>query len=210
MINNDHYCIIDTETGGLHPANNPICEIAFVILNNKLEEVDNYSVINKNYNDLKYDPTALAVHGISMKEINAGISIDESLKGMDTILKKYCKGRSKVVLVGHNMDYDMKMLRYAYNYCNKEITKYTFENVQDTMKLSHMAWGYDDSMEDFKLPTCCARVGIDIASSHRAMGDVRSTVELFKYHVNNMRGEVQSVRSLEPVDEYSRNHQFKF
>lgn len=216
MINNDFYAIIDTETGGLHPQNNPICEIAFVVLNNKLEEVDRYSAINKGYNNiqtgepLKYDQRALDVHGISMKEINAGISIEQSVKNMDEIFSKYSKKTSKVVLVGHNMDFDMKMLRYAYAVCKKDITKYTFENVQDTLKISHMAWGHDDSMENFKLPTCCERIGVSIADSHRALGDVLSTVKLFQHHVLNLRSVSQAVVKQEPKDEYSRSHTFRF
>lgn len=210
MINNDHYCVIDTETGGLHPHLNPICEIAFVILNNNMEEVDRYSAINKNYNNLTYNQQALNVHGISMKEINAGITIEDSLKNMDSIFSKYCKKTSKVVLVGHNMDFDMKMLRYAYEFCGRDIKKYTFEAVQDTLKLSHMAWGHNDSMENFKLPTCCERIGVEVADSHRALGDVLSTVKLFKYHIMNLRNMQQAAPQLQLKDEYSRNHSFKF
>lgn len=210
MINNDFYAIIDTETGGLHPQHNPICEIAFVVLNNKLEEVDRYSAVNRNYNDLTYSQEALNTHKISMKEINAGITIQESLSNMDSIFKKYCKGRNKIVMIFHNAEYDMKMLKYAYDFCKKDIHKHTYQNVMDTLKISHMAWGHDDSMENFKLPTCCARIGVSVADSHRAMGDVLSTTKLFIHHVKNLRSIVQSVSSDTAKGEFSRNHSFKF
>lgn len=209
--NKSYYCVIDTETGGLHPAHNPICEISFIILNNKLEEVDRYSAINKNYNDLKYSQEALDIHGISMKEINAGITIQDSLKSVNGILSKYSKGKDKVILVGHNMEYDYKMLKYAFEFCKMDIHKYTIPQYQCTMRMSHMAWGYDDKlMDNFKLSTCCAKIGAPIAESHRGLPDVISTVHLFKYHVMSLRGSVQAIVSSEPQDEFARVKRFNF
>ena len=215
MICNDHYAVIDTETGGLSEKTNPICEVAFIILDKDLNEVARHERIIKNYNSLEgkplvYAPQALAVHGISMAEINAGMAIKDALVEMDSIFKKYCKGASKVILVGHNMAYDNKMIKYAYDVCKMDMNKHTADQYLCTMKMSHMAWGHDDKMENFKLPTCCERIGVNIADSHRGLADVISTVELFKHHMSNLRNVSTTTAVAKRVDEFERSHGFRF
>ncbi len=221
MIIDNFYCVIDTETGGLfpeffpkgssEPAQSPVCEIAFVILDMHFKEVDRYQRIIKPYGSNPiYNPKAMETHGITMKEINNGMPIDKSLAEMDAILSKYSKGRGgKVLLVGHNMKFDYGMMKYAYDYCKRDIHKYTDEDLICTARLARLLWGHDGSMENFKLPTCCERIGINISDSHRALGDVLSTAKLLEHQVKESRGGGGTVVK-KVVSEYERPIEFKF
>lgn len=209
MIIKNHYCIIDTETGGLDPQKNPICEIAFVILNKDLQEVDRYQQIVQNYNDLTYTSIAMGIHGIRRDEIDNGMPIKDCLKEVDAMWQKYTDGRNKVVLVGHNMSFDYGMLKYAFDYCGMDIHRKSDPILIDTMWMSRLAWGHDDSMINFKLDTCCERVGVHMSDAHRALGDVLSTAELFRALVNHMRRRPSSGVAAESVNSL-RKHQFKF
>ncbi len=211
MVIKNKYCVIDTETGGLFPNKNPICEIAFVILDSDFNEVERYSKIIKGYDNLVYEKRALDVHGIRMSEIDAGTDIKVALKEIESIWASHCSGRSKVMLVGHNIRFDYDMLEYAFNYCGMDIHAKTEKVILDTLWMARLAWGHDDSMVDFKLGTCCERANCVSSDAHRAMGDVLSTADLFKFLVNMSRQRPQkSDSSIAATVDGLRKHQFKF
>jgi DNA polymerase III alpha subunit (gram-positive type) len=203
MKANNNYIVLDIETGGLSADKNPITEIGWVVLNPDLEEIDSYQTYVQGYDGLEHGKVAMDMTGIIMDMINSGITKAELIKVINATIKKYAvKGRQgKPVLAGHNIiDFDMKFIRYLI----PDIDKKVRPQVLDTLWMSRDAWGRDDSMANFKLGTCCQRIGVDISNAHRALDDVRGNKELLVYHLSSMRGKTAIINNSDDSKEKQR------
>lgn len=76
-------------------------------------------------------------------------------------------------LVGHNIDFDYRMLRQSFRKLG-----YDFKiNTLDTIPLARKLL---PNQESYSLGKLAKAIGIGITDQHRASGDVRATLELFK------------------------------
>jgi DNA polymerase III alpha subunit (gram-positive type) len=208
MERNNIICI-DFETGGLDARKNPITQVAvqsFDISN--LKEISRYKSYVQNYDDLEYVQKALDVTGITMKQINQGLSIQEVVKDLIVEFKKANTANShtkKPVLLGHNVGFDISFLQYIFKHCKEDLGKYI--NCQkdykgdpiplfyDTMLMARLKWGGDATMTSFTLASCCEKAGVDLIDAHDAHNDVTATRELFEYFVRLMRQESDGIQT---------------
>lgn len=195
------YFIFDTETGGYSNKKNPVCEIAAILINGEtLEEIIRYETVIKPYDEkLDYSAGAEKIHGLTKEVLEEnGEEIEivvEELKAILEFANENKKKSGKVVLVGHNINFDVRFLSSMFLHCKEDLNKYvdTFTNDKgeivpttiDTIKLSHMAWGNENMT--FKLNDCCEKAEIVLTNAHSAMADTEATMELFKRHVIAMR-----------------------
>ena len=77
MIYDNYYIVMDCETGGLEYTKNPITEIAAVILDYKMNKIEEFSSYIKPYDNLQYEQKALDYTNITMEMINSGETVDK-------------------------------------------------------------------------------------------------------------------------------------
>ena len=189
-----NYIVFDTETGGFSEKENPITQIALVALDHDtLKEIDRFETFIKPYDDLKITKEALAVTGLKMVDINNGVDKKEAVKLITAFAKKNSpnsRPENRPILVGHNVQFDVKMLRSLFERCSKDIFEVFSPTQICTMVLSKM---FNPNISSLQLGNCCKEVGITLNGAHRAMNDTLATVTLSKFYINKLRANGTSV-----------------
>jgi len=215
-----HYCVNDLETGGFHAINNGILEVAIIMLNQKLEEVERYETYVLPYKgidgkELEITPGALQANGINMDDVyDTGKEAKVVFKEVEALVKKYKCGRyAPPIMVGHNMSaFDTKFWEYFFN-LHKAPTKTQTSSLYssfsdhkiDTMHTSRQIYGLDDVVSH-QLGDTCEREGISLIDAHRAMNDTESTAKLFKTQMLRLRS--QDGATIAKEKEYERSFKF--
>lgn len=89
------------------------------------------------------------------------------------IAKRIVEITENTTLVGHNIDFDYRMLRQSFKKLG-----YDFKiNTLDTIPLAQKLLPDEKS---YSLGKLCKSIGIPLVDEHRASGDARATLELFK------------------------------
>lgn len=164
------YCSIDTETGGFSPTKNPIVEIGLILADENYRIVEEYSTLVKNYNDLKYRPEAMEVHGITFEEINdSGVAVSQAYSELKELLSP------EILYIGHNIKFDKSMLNALFHFCGDNLNNYmrnTFCTMEQAKKRLRL--------KSYSLTAVCERFKIPYEKKHRAKEDAKVTFEVFK------------------------------
>jgi DNA polymerase III epsilon subunit-like protein len=197
-------CLLDFETGGFDSKINPVVEIAAITFDgDTLEEICRYECILKPYDsELLYNPDALVANGINMDMINNGTDLKQFTSEFITFLRKsniYTHPKFRLVLAGHNIQFDIKFLQHVFYYMNKKIQDYfncsedfygnQYPHFIDTLRLAQLKWANDSTMVDHKLGTCIQKAGFELINAHRAMADVKGNTDLLHYFIKELRQE---------------------
>jgi len=178
------FLVLDVETGGLNPNQTPITEIAFNIYDPKTYKlIESYQTYVKPYNGLVVDPKVLAKTQVTMHDIEGGKTIDIMMKEITEIWSKYNKvKKNKLVIVGHNITFDIKFIQYAFEYKVANIWDFLDESHFCTMRLMKLAERKHKDADKllYNLTACCDRMGISLKAAHGASADIQATFELFK------------------------------
>lgn len=207
------YLVIDCETGGLNALENPITEIALkAIEKDTYKEINQYTTLIKPYADLKIEPEALKRTGITQEMLNSG----RPMKLVIETIKEFCKsltpvgdrGANKPIIVGHNVTFDIRFLKKAFELYNEVLFGHVSAstedikgaapregeiNVIDTLTLSRELWGEKVKLT---LGICCQRIGVSFTDSHRAMNDVNSTVKLLEFLIERLKSEAKVTKTV--------------
>lgn len=180
------YLVIDIETGGFSKKKNGICEIAFQILDEDLSLVTEYQTLIKSYPRsldvqefpgqlVSYKEDAMQVNGIDLSEMESeGKSKADVIEDIYGIIHAQ---RDEIVCVGHNLEnFDFP---WMVEFFSQNVVSFhkLFTGRLDTLTLSRQLRGKGSKND---LPTLCEDYGISHESAHRALGDVKATVELMK------------------------------
>lgn len=159
------YTVFDTETTGLNPdGGDEIISIGAVrIANNKIIYQDLFDELIDPLRDIPLE--SYNIHGINYEMVAGKKEIKEILP----VFKNYT---SQSVLVGHNIAFDMKMLKVKEASTGVEFTN----PVLDTLLLSAVL---HPAHESHSLESIANRLGIDIVGRHTALGDAIATAEIF-------------------------------
>lgn len=194
-------CVFDVETGGLKAEENPITNIAMAAFDTKKwKQINKFETFVKPYNDLEITKKALDYTMVDMKDINNGIDVKEMVKIIIKFFKEVKSGRGdtgKPILAGHNVQFDIGFLDYAFDFCGKNLRDHVAVNNGeitriDTMNLAHLAWDgllSSSTNSSYSLSNCLKRVGVDLVEAHGAMNDVIATAKLLKFFRDKMRSE---------------------
>ncbi len=161
------YSIIDVETTGGKFNEEGITEIAIYKFDgNKI--IDQFiSLVNP---EIPIQPFVQSLTGISNKMVKTAPKFYE-------IAKRVLEITENTVLVAHNASFDFRMLKTEFNRLG-----YNFNIPQIcTVSLSKKLIPNQDS---YKLGKLVKSLGIPLSNRHRASGDAKATVELFKLLLN--------------------------
>jgi len=181
------YLIIDIETGGFSKYKNGICEIAIEVLNDELKTVASYQTLIKPYERsesvleyvgqlVSYKDDAMAIHGITMEELESeGVTKEQVIKEVALLIESMS---DNIIIVGHNLEgFDYPWLVEFFKAGGEDMLSPMIESKIDTLKLFR-EWrgkGSKNSLSDLS-----REFGITNESEHRAAGDVGATAELLR------------------------------
>jgi len=160
------FVIFDTETTGLNPQVDEICQIAAVrLMNGKIVAGERFDML---VNPGRTIPAAsTAVHHITDAMVAGAVPVPEALRRFHA----FAEGS---VLVAHNAPFDMSFLRRR----EAEIGRRFDQPILDTVLCSAILYGQS---AEHTLDALCARLHIAIPEEarHTALGDALGTAEAF-------------------------------
>jgi DNA polymerase-3 subunit epsilon len=159
------YTVFDTETTGLNPeGGDEIISIGAVrIVHNRIVYQDIFEELIDPKRDIPIE--SYKIHGINYEMLRGKPDINDMLP----IFKNYTYD---TVLLGHNIAFDMKMLKVK-----ERTTHIKFSNpVLDTLLLSAILHPIH---EQHDMENIAKRLGVNIIGRHTALGDAIATAEIF-------------------------------
>lgn len=157
--------VVDTETTGLDPdRGDEIIAIGAVrIVNGRILRQESFDSFVRPKREIS--EAAHAIHGISGAMLRGEPPIEEVLPR----LKKFVED---TVIVGHNVDFDMRFFAAA-----EKSSNVVFSNtVLDTLLLDYLL---SPNQEDKSLEAIAGRLGVQVTGRHTALGDALSTAQIF-------------------------------
>lgn len=176
----ENYVSLDLETTGLSPSYAEIIEIGAVKVRGGAV-VDTYQAFVKPAEMFGTDIEALT--GISWDMVKTAPSIDDIVGGFLAFI-------GDDIVVGHNIVFDLRFLKAAYPALDVSYI--------DTMYLSQKCL---KSLENYKLRTVCAALGVKNEQAHRALSDSRAAQEVFE----KLKAEYQAEPNPAKVTDWENN-----
>jgi DNA polymerase-3 subunit epsilon len=157
--------VLDTETTGLDTTRDRIVSIGAVRVHGA--RIFRSTAIDRLVNPGKgIPPQSTAVHGIT----NAMVADQPDIAATLPELLEHLKG---TVVVGHNIPFDLALLRRAAEQCKLPWPDPPF------IDIILLAGALDPEATDLNLDTMAKRMGVNIAGRHTALGDALVTAELY-------------------------------
>lgn len=162
--NDNRYAIIDVETTGGDPKKNGrLTEVAIYLLE-KGEIVDEFTSL---INPEAHIPSYIA----KLTGIDDGM-VANAPKFYE-VAKRIVEITQDAVFVGHNVGYDYSFIQHEFRKLGYSYRRMTFDTVKMSRKLI-------PGHKSYSLGNLCSDLSINLENRHRAAGDARATVELFK------------------------------
>lgn len=166
----DSYVVIDLETTGLDPRFDEIIEIAGVRYEYD-QETDRFQTLVKPMNEI--DPFITELTGITNEMV-------QDAPNIEPILPDFLEFIGASVIIGHNVNFD---INFVYDTAMFLSLPPISNDFVDTMRLSRRL--YKD-MQNHKLGTLIAYLGVGSTVEHRALADCLDTQKCYlkmKQHV---------------------------
>ena len=157
------YSIIDIESNGAGFREECIIEIAVFIYDGHRTVEQFITLVNP---ESSISPYVQKLTGITPKMVKTAPKFHE-------IAKRIIEITEGTTLVGHNIEFDYRMLRQSFRRLGYEFRCDTIDTIPLAKKLIPNA-------ESYSLGKLCKSIGIPLVDAHRAAGDARATLELFK------------------------------
>ena len=157
------YTVIDIESNGAPFLKESIIEIAIYRFDGH-EITDQFiSLVNP---ESEISAFVQKLTGITSKMVLTAPKFHE-------IAKRVVEITQDSILVGHNIDFDYRMLRQSFKRLGYEFTINTLDTIPLAKKLI-------PDEKSYSLSKLCKSIGIPLSEAHRASGDARATLDLFK------------------------------
>lgn len=161
------YSIIDIESNGAGFRKECIIDIAIYKYDGQ-KIVDQFISLVNPESDIT--PFVQKLTGISPKMVKTAPKFHE-------LAKRVVEITENTTLVGHNIDFDYRMLRQSFSRLGYDFKINTLDTIPLAKKL------IPDEVS-YSLQKLVKSLGIPLANAHRADGDARATLELFKLLVS--------------------------
>jgi DNA polymerase III alpha subunit (gram-positive type) len=186
------YICIDTETTGVESDCN-ILTAYFIILDNLFNEVDSLDLKIK-HDSYRVYTKALEINKIDLikHDKQAKCIIDSRLK-LEMFLRKHFNEKERFIIIGHNVVFDINMLKNNNILPLESCIKYFNYTHLDTIIIAQFLKSISIIPENIGLSLSslikffnvkCNLLNIDL---HNAEYDIRMTIELFKYMMKIIR-----------------------
>lgn len=157
------YAILDIEATGGKVGEESIIEIAIYKFDGE-EVVDQFiSLVNP---EKRIEPFVQKLTNITEKMVRTAPKFHE-------VAKRIVEITEGCILVGHNVRFDYRMLNQEFNRLG-----YTYE--KEWIDTFEYAETLIPNMPSYSLGKLCDALGIIVTDRHRASGDARATLALFK------------------------------
>ena len=157
------YSIIDIEGNGGAYRKESIIDIAIYRYDGHEVTDQFFSLVNP---EADITPYVQKLTGITNKMVKTAPKFHE-------IAKRIIEITEGTTLVGHNIDFDYRMLRQSFKQLGYEFQINTIDTIPLAQKLIPDA-------ESYSLGKLVKSIGIPLVNAHRADSDARATLELFK------------------------------
>ena len=157
------YAVLDIEATGGKRGEEDIIEIAIYKFDGETVVDQMISLVSP---DRKIDPYVQKLTQITDKMVRTAPKFHE-------LAKRIIEITEGTILVGHNIDFDYRMLRQEF----KKLGYTYYRETIDTVPLSEK---YFPDATSYSLGRLSKELGIPVSDRHRAAGDARATIELFK------------------------------
>jgi DNA polymerase-3 subunit epsilon len=161
------FVIFDTETTGLNPQVDEVCQIAAVrVVNGKTIAAERFNILVNP--GRRIPPSSTEVHHITDAMVTDAPDVT-------TALRQFHRFAQGCVLVAHNAPFDMAFLRRR----EAELGLRFDQPILDTVLCSAILYGQS---AEHTLDALCLRLGVSIpeADRHSAIGDAIGTAEAFR------------------------------
>jgi DNA polymerase-3 subunit epsilon len=178
------FTVFDLETTGLDPdLGHKIVEIGAI----RLEQGGTERTLQTLVNPLRPIPqSATAIHQITDDMVKSAPPISEILPGF----LDFCRDS---VIVAHNARFDLKFLSYA---MNEQSIPPLRNIILDSIKLARRFY---PNLDSYALPALRRAFNLDHSEEHRALSDVRATLNIFKMCLTNAQAE--GINDIEKLQE---------
>jgi DNA polymerase-3 subunit epsilon len=157
------YSIIDIESNGAAFREEQITEIAIYRFDGH-QILDQFiSVVNP---QSEITPFVQKLTGITQNMVRSAPKFHE-------IAKRIVEITENSTMVGHNVDFDYRMLRQSFSALGFDYERETIDTIPLARKLI-------PDEKSYSLSKLCKSIGIPLTEKHRAGGDARATLDLFK------------------------------
>jgi DNA polymerase III epsilon subunit-like protein len=164
------YCFLDLETTGLEHDRDSILEISFVITDEKINELARFDEVVLPH---KTPLTPFVTHltGITSEEV------EKNGKKWNDLVNDVTAKIGDSIIVGHNIDFDIRFLR------ENGIALEKNDRI-DTHELARILLPGDES---FSLEAITQRLGLSHKDAHRAMSDVIACIQLWPILIEKIK-----------------------
>lgn len=167
------YLVLDTETGGLEPRENPLLSLYVAVYN------DAYARIDYRYWEIApqagYAATtrALEINKLDLADLQKnGYPTIEVREGLLAFIEQWSDNGDKLTPVGWNITFDLGFV-FEHLVSKSEWDKYVSHRFIDVMGLSRFWWGFGS------LEKTAQSLGINIAA-HNAQADADATMKVLQ------------------------------
>ncbi len=157
------YAIVDVETTGSYAAGNGITEIA-ICIHNGVQAVDWFESLVKPDRNIPMYITGLT--GITNEMVAGAPTFEELLPRIEEMTKG-------CIFVAHHAHFDYTFVKKGFEFHGKPYNRNKLCTVRLSRKLI-------PGLPSYSLGRLCRHLEINHQNAHRAMGDVKATVELFE------------------------------
>lgn len=171
-------CYVDTETGGLHPHEAALIEVAAILLDDNLTELSRWeSGVMRPRPGRYLTEEALKVNGYTRERIQAGRDPIGELHGFLAWLPA-----ERCLLGGHNVAFDYGFLEDWFGYGGNlfRLPQVFSHRRVDSEAIAWWELVRTGETESSSLEASTAAVGIANARPHSAMSDAEAGVELLR------------------------------
>lgn len=182
------YAVLDIEATGGKKGEEDIIEVAIYRYNGRKVVDQLISLVSP---DRKIDNYVQKLTQITPKMVKTAPKFHE-------IAKRIIEITEGAILVGHNVDFDYRMLKQEF----KKLGYAYYRETIDTVSLSENAFPDAGS---YSLGKLSKELGIPVSDRHRAAGDARATLELFKLLL-----EQDSLKKISKLEEENKKSSHKF
>lgn len=157
------YAILDIEATGGKKGEEDIIEVAIYRFDGKKIVDQLISLVSP---DRKIDAYVQKLTQITPKMVKSAPKFHE-------IAKRIIEITDGAILVGHNVDFDYRMLK-------QEFRKFGYTYYRETIDTVPLSERYFPEATSYSLGKLSKELGIPVSDRHRAAGDARATLEIFK------------------------------